>query len=284
LLTQATAGLPLQLQVMLMKTKSASRIGLLSFSLAFVAILAVSAHAQSVVAYDDANSPNYPLSDNNWPAINGGFGYTGWNQLADTSGGGTYMEGLGANNQQVDGNYSFALYAGTDDYDISRGLAAPITVGQFSIVTRFDLTGSGPNLVNLRSGNVLSGFNFGQLLSFGLMNGNELSYTDASGFHLLPSGDARDDVWDWTVNFNAASGAYNLSVTNLGGGFATTVSGNLEEDDATVGSFAVIDSSTGHNQNLIFDAPQFASVPEPSALALLGMGLAGFWVRRRWRA
>jgi hypothetical protein len=254
------------------------------FSL-FVAMLGVSSlSVQAQVAYD--NSSLYPSNpDNDWPAYNGGYGYGAWTPLSDTGGGGTYMEGLGVNGRQVDGNYSFALYSGSGSYDISRPLSSSMTSGDFSIITRFDLAGAGPNLVNLRVGNSLTGFGNGELLSFGIVNGNELSYTDGSGFNLLPSGEARGDVWDWNINFNAVAGTYSLSVAEVGGGYSANVSGNLEESGTSVGSFAVINSSTGNNQNLIFDSPTFSVVPEPTTLALLGLsGLASLVAFRRKQA
>ncbi len=168
----------------------------------------------------------------NWPTFNGGTGYGLWTPLSDTGGGGTYMEGVGVNGRQVDGNYSFALYAGGGSYDISRPLNTSIVSGDFSILTRFDVAGSGPNLVNLRVGNNTSSFGSGGLLSFGIVNGNELSYSDGSGFHLMSSGEARGNVWDWNVAFNAATGAYTLSVADAGGGFSDTLSGNLESSPA----------------------------------------------------
>jgi hypothetical protein len=155
-------------------------------------------------------------------------------------------------------------------------------VGEFDIITRFDNAGAGPNLVNLRAGNNPASFGSGELLSFGIVNGNSLDYTDGSGFHALPSGEARGSVWAWNIDFDAAAGTYSGSVTNLGGGFAAFFSGSLEAANTSVDSFAVINSSTGNNQNLIFDVPTFSVVPEPSTLSLLGLALAaGCWVRRR---
>jgi len=261
-----------------MKTNHSRTCGIALISLVSITLVCGFAQAQS--SFDNADL--YPANpDHGWPAFNGGVGYLLWTPLADTGGGGTYMEGVGVNNRQVEGNYSFALYAGGGSYDISRQLANPIAAGQFSIITRFDIAGAGPNLVNLRSGNNIASFGSGELLSFGIVNGNELCYTDGSGFHVLPSGEARGSVWDWNVAFNAVAGTYDLSVTNLGGGFADTVSGILEQSSTTVDSFAVINSSTGGNQNVIFDVPEFVAVPEPATLAILGLGLGSVLALRR---
>jgi hypothetical protein len=247
-------------------------------------LFAASVFGQTIVATDNAGNSQYaPQPNNNWASINGGFGFNTWTSLADTSGGGTYMSGVGSDNRQVDGSYSFALYAGSGSYDISRPLASSMASGDFSILTRFDLSGSGPNLVNLRTGNNTATFGSGELLSFGIVGGNQLSYTDSTGFHLISSGEARGDVWDWNVDFDAAAGTYSLSVTNLGGGFSDLVTGNLEADNTTVGSFAVINSSTGNGQNLIFDQATFATIPEPSAVILGVSGLATLLLLRRRR-
>jgi hypothetical protein len=240
--------------------------------------IASQAQLQTTVAYDDANSSAY--NSVSWPTANGGYGYNLWTALGGASGGGTYTENSG---RQVDGSASFALYAGSGSYAISRPLTSPIAgVADFSILTRFDLGGTGPNLVNLRTGNNTSGFGSGELISFGIVNGNSLSYTDSTGFHLFSSGEARGGVWDWNVLMDTITGAYTLSVSEVGGGYSGTMNGTLESTGTSVGSFGVINSSTGNNQNLIFDAPEF-SVPEPTSLALLGLGVASFWFVRRRR-
>jgi hypothetical protein len=248
-------------------------------------LLATSGHAglPIIVAQDNADFPQYaPQPNHNWSIVNGGFGYNLWTGLADTGGGGTYMEGVGINGRQVEGNFSFALYAGAGSFDISRPLVNPIAgAGEFDILTRFDVADSpGSSLVNLRAGNNLAGFGSGELLSFGIVNGNQLSYTDSTGFHLLPSGEARGSVWSWNIDFNATTGVYSGSVTNLGGGFAAFFNGNLEPNGNSVGSFAVLNSSTGNGQNVIFDVPTF-SVPEPGTICLLGTGLASLLAFRR---
>jgi hypothetical protein len=192
------------------------------------------------------------------------------------------MEGVGVNNRQVEGNFSFALYAGGGGFDISRPLVNPLTgLVEFDIITRFDIGASpGAGLVNIRAGNNTAAFGAGELLSFGIVNGNTLSYTDGSGFHLLPSGEARGSVWSWNIDLNPTTGIYSGSVTNLGGGFAGFFNGNLEPGGNNVGSFAVLNSSTGNNQNVIFDLPTF-SVPEPATLALIGLSGFALAIRRR---
>ncbi|PWU13800.1 MAG: hypothetical protein C5B50_18590 [Verrucomicrobia bacterium] len=258
---------------------------LIAFAISLNATVSLYAGLPIVVAQDNADNPQYaPQPNHAWSVINGGFGYNLWTPLADQGGGGTYMEGIGVNNRQIEGNFSFALYAGNGGYDISRPLINPILgVGEFDVLTRFDVADTpGASLVNIRAGNNTAAFGAGELLSFGIVNGNALSYTDGSGFHLLPSGEARGSVWSWNIDFNAATGLYSGSVTNLGGGFAAFFSGALEPNGNNVGSFAVINSSTGNNQNVIFDVPTF-SVPEPSSLSLFGGALAFVLLRRRNR-
>jgi len=249
-----------------------------------MAVGALSLSLQAQVAYDNADLyPGNP--DHGWPAFNGGFGYGLWTPLADTGGGGTYMEGVGVNNRQVEGNFSFALYAGGGSYDISRPLTSSLASGEFDILTRFDIAGAGANMVDLRSGNNTSAFNAGELLSFGLDNGNQLTIIDGSGLQTLPSGEARGSVWAWDINFDAAAGTYSGSVTNLGGGYADYFSGSLEASGTSVGSFAVINSSSGGSQNVIFDTPTFTATPapEPTTMALSASGLAMLLLFRRRR-
>src|SRR5208283_1941207 len=96
---------------------------------------------------------------NNWTNFNGGYGYRRWTTLGGITHGGPYLEGIetNASGRQVDGNYSFGLYANGSPGSgsgiaVSRPLSNSITAGVFAITARWDLTGNGSNLFNLRSG------------------------------------------------------------------------------------------------------------------------------------
>ena len=120
-------------------------------------------------------------------------------------------------------------------------------------------------------------------MSFGLVNGNQLTYTDSGGLHTLPTGEARGLRWQWQIDFDASSGTYSGVVTNMDNSLSTfSFSGNLQLSNTTAGSFAVINTSSGGNQNLIFNNAVF-SVPEPSSLGLAGASALGLftWSRRR---
>src|SRR5262249_28876223 len=114
-----------------MKTKS------LPHFAAFGSLLLFANSLQAAVtALDNADNAAYaPQPNHNWSVINGGFGYGTWTPLADTGGGGTYMDGIGVNGRQVEGNFSFALYAGGGTYDISRPLTTSMATGEFDILT-----------------------------------------------------------------------------------------------------------------------------------------------------
>jgi hypothetical protein len=247
----------------------------------------LSAHA-AVVASDNADDAAYsPQPNNGWSAINGGVGYALWTTLGGITGGGTFM----SNTRQVDGNNSFAIFANSaanNGFAISRGLSASMTSGEFDASIRFDLAGNGNNLFNIRSGNNTAGFGSGELFSFGVAGGtsmSQLSYTDSTGIHTLAnSEDARGAIWNIKLTFDAGAGTYTFSVSDPApSGFSTTFSGNLEANGNSVGSFGVINSSSGNDQNLIFDSPTFSTVPEPTTVALFSLSgaLLLYQMRRR---
>lgn len=217
----------------------------------------------ATAASDNADDAAYaPQPNNNWSALNGGFGYLVWTPLAGATTGGTYMEGVGVNGRQVDGNYSFGLNAGPTGagFGLSRAMSAPVAAGKFEMLTRFDVTATNGLFsgVALRTGNDTSVFANGQLLAFGL-NGssNALCYVDADGPQILSTGDARGPIWKWTADFDALAGTCSLTVTNLSGTFSFTTNAELNISSTGALSFAVVNRSVGANQRLIFDAPTF---------------------------
>jgi hypothetical protein len=275
----------------MVKMKRANCLLIGSVALLCVSLITGSSKATllTLSASDNAEDPAYqPVPDHDWSIDNGGFGYGFWTPVSDTGGGGTYMEGVTVNNRQVSGSYSYAIYAGGGGFDISRPLTSSITKGEFEINTRFDLAGNNIDLVNLRSGNNTSTFGGGEFLSFGLVaatgqSPQQLTYTDNNGLQVLPTGEARGVRWHWQVDFDATSGTYSAQVTNMDNTASTfSFGGNLIAGGPSVGSFAVINTSSGGNQNLIFNQPVF-SVPEPTAFGLSGAGALALlaWSRRR---
>src|SRR5436189_2479786 len=143
------------------------------------------APCQQIVASDNADNAAYgPFPNNNWSSVNGGSGYNPWTILGDSVGGGRYMEGVGVNGRQVEGSFSFGLFATNQISSISRPLASTMTgKGQFDIVTRFDVANGVTNLnaMNLRAGNPTNSFASQEQLAFGMMHSNVLGYRDFSG-------------------------------------------------------------------------------------------------------
>ncbi len=248
-------------------------------SICFALFTGPSARAQytytATNAFDSASDGSYfTLPNNTYTIINGGFGYGLWTTNGGTTGGGVYMDG----NRGVPAtnNFSFALYAGGNGsaspsntgsgFALSRPLANPLPAGQFRLYSRFDLDG-GNGLFDgfsLRTGNNTNNFATGQLLAFGLggttNTANQLTYTDAAGFHAIPaSADARAPVWFWVIDFNAAAGTYTLTVTNYTGAFSFTTNGNLSAGATTVGSFVAVNQSSGSFQNMVFDQLTFTN-------------------------
>lgn len=252
-----------------------------SVAVVTLSTLTVRAGLPQTNAYDNADLYNQSTA---FTTQNLGVGYGAWDVLPDASGGGTYYENGG---RQVEGAVSFGVYGNTGGYDISRPLSSSITAGEFDVLTRFDTAATNLDLLNLRTGNNTSTFGGGELLSFGIVGGvdpTQLSYTDGTGFHLISgSGDARGAVWSWAIDFDTTADTYSLNVTNLSGTFSFSHSSSLELASQPVGSFAVINTTPGGSQNLIFDVPTFTVVPEPSTMALAGTGLLGIFALRRRR-
>ena len=223
---------------------------------------------------------------------NGGSGYGALTFISGTNGG-VYGENASSNNRQLDGAQSLGLFSASNSQAAGRSITSPITIGNFSLDARWDITNNSGNDaftgINLDSA-LGASFGANELLSFGLVGGtnNTFLITDSSGTHTLAVGtdtELRGGIFHFSINFNTTTEAYSLTVTDKGNSQSGTISGSLITT-GTVGAFKIqnVDTDTG-NQNLIID--NTVAVPEPSVVALLaGSSVLGasFYMRRRRRA
>ncbi|GAB4174235.1 MAG: hypothetical protein Fur0032_13860 [Terrimicrobiaceae bacterium] len=255
------------------------------FPILFVSLAAV---AQAQIAAD--NSSNYGGTWTN--GSNGGTGFLPWslsnNDNPPTSFAGVFLgdSSLGAGDINVSGN-SFGMYAnpGGAFSNADRGFASALTTGNiftFQIALNFDNGNKGFNLYAGAQGEVFN-FNVG---SGGSVSSANATLTPGPGVGYDYGGN--DAVIDVNVIIaSATSFTFDISRTsslgNQGTLFSGTVSG-LTEGISGI-RFYVSDTDAGGapQNNLYFN--NLSVVPEPSGVALLGLGaLSAAWLARRRRS
>jgi hypothetical protein len=240
-------------------------------------------------ASDDANDPAYT---GGWDANsgNGGTGFLTWVGLETTQFGRGFIDGAPRSISTVPlaSTNSWALFssnfASNQVSATARPLAVSLAIGTETFIGRFDVDNSvGFTGFDIKS-TVGTTFGDGQLLSWGLTPGSGNSTIFVTGATTqsitLGSDELRGAILGYTVSWDTTAGTYTLSVTNLTGTTAGTVSGSLQASGSPVDALGFANFNSGNNQNVIFN--DLNVVPEPSTLALVGLGLiCGFAVRRR---
>jgi hypothetical protein len=244
-------------------------------------------------ANDTASNYNVP----GWNATpsNLGSGFGAWNITLNNASSppyvGTYLNGGGA---VASGGYSWGTYANGSPGDGSISITRPFTAGAstssslFNQTFSFDLAsdGVGPSqgLLSAAVGNAFSfSYNGAGSDNFLLSVDGGAATTTPVNFSALNAG----IVVSLTVSgaLNSSAEAYTFAVSPFAGGSPLySTSGTFDSSSFNTSSFNYLDSNTtgnGYFNNLNITAEP---VPEPTTLALVGLGglaMLGFARRRQ---
>ena len=251
--------------------------------LAVVAILSLTFTASATTLGSD-NASNYTT----WSTgTNGGTGFGAWD-LTSNSGSandgyflGDSTQGSGSVNT---GGQSFAVFAHDSTFaNASRSFVGTLTLGQtFSIQLAVNFRNGDKGLNLLNSGGQVFNFDVGQSGT-----GTDGYYYDVGTNAAVSTGFAyyADSVFTLAyTQQSATAGMFTISRTSATGGAAATNSVNVPLTTSGISSFTLYNSNTSdssNQNNLYFN--NLMVVPEPSAIALIAVGLTGLVVSRRRR-
>jgi PEP-CTERM motif len=233
----------------------------------------VPAHAQTIIASDNASG---------YSVVNGnqGFGFQGWSvNNGGNSGAFVFTSGDNGGSPNIDtSSKAWGFYANSgDSVTASRSFnTSLVTNNQFSVLMDnggLDNAGSFDS-VSLHSGGT-------SIFSVRFVNGGPGKY------EFLNEGAATATTLDWTnsglsISFTLTSPTtYDFSITPLAGGAPYT--GSQTFSGVPINRFVAVNSNAGNGAgaNLYVNSLSIAAIPEPTTLALFGLGVCGLVAKRR---
>jgi len=185
---------------------------------------------------------------------NGGTGL-GPSDYLEGTGGGIYLE---SSSQKIDGNHSFAIYAGGGSGNaqaMDRQILDAQTSGTLSLSMRFNVGNTVAfSGFNLKSG---EGTTFGtdELISVGLIpgSGNETIAVNGGAQTINLGATIPGQIIDFELTYDCVAGTYTLGAKFRANTTYTITSGSLKATGQTATYLGFGNFNTGNLQNLIFD-------------------------------
>lgn len=249
-----------------------------------LALAGMVSSARAQLASDNADNDPYDAEATFMPGQNGGSGFTSWVELEVGTPGSMYLEEL----DPLDGNQSWGL-SGT--YALGRGLASASAEATWTFSSRFGADVASFCGFNLRTSTDTDDFATGEIFRFGLNYGEEYDATgiyfstDAgSSYDMLDLGnsDLRGMLLEYTVTWSTLLGSFTLGVHNADEDVYAEISGSLSAGNSVAMLGAGIFEAT-LDERLTFDDYRLATIPEPGAATLFGLGFSGLLAVRSRR-